>query len=75
MVPPESQSSLSATGPEHNAAPKGPWTDTPDTMTVVNLTSTEVGLSQVLDAMVEIQTALTFTTIVTVTLEVGTVRC
>lgn len=42
-------------------------------MTVVNPPSTEVGFSQALAAMVEIQTALTFTTIVIVTLEMRTV--
>lgn len=44
----------------------------PEIVTVVNPTSTKVGFSQALVAMVEIQTALTSTAVVTVILEMKT---
>lgn len=61
MVTPQSQSTLC---PQlRTTSPRGPWTDTPEIMIKVNPTSFEVALSQVLLAMVEMQTTLITTMI------------
>ena len=64
MVTPQSQSTLC---PQlRTTSPRGPWTDTPEIMIKVSPTSIEVGLSQVLVAIVGMQTTLITTMIDTV---------